>query len=233
MYWGTHSLIETCKSYNKIKRFIHVSTDEVYGESEYSETKKTENSILEPTNPYAATKAAAEHIVKSYYRSFDFPVIITRGNNVYGKYQYPEKIIPKFIHQCLNNRNCTLHGNGKNLRTYIHVTDVVRAFETILSKGKIGEIYNIGSDNEYTNIQIAEKIIYHSIPSIGNELYDLDYKNFIEYIKDRDFNDKRYHIDSSNLKSLGWEEKVNFDEGLQTTIDWYKTDGFKNNYWDI
>ena len=219
---GTHSLIETCKIYGNIKKFVHVSTDEVYGES-VDDNRKNENSLLQPTNPYAATKAAAEHIVQSYYRSFNFPIIITRGNNVYGRFQYPEKIIPKFITLINNGKKCTIHGDGCNKRTYIHISDVVNAFELIIFKGIIGEIYNIGSENEFSNLHIAKKIINYIKPNV-------DYNNFIEYVKDRDFNDKRYHIDSIKLKELGWIEKKEFSIGLKETIQWYLNIGLKNHY---
>jgi len=224
---GTHSLLETCYIYGNIRKFIHVSTDEVYGESNVDEDKKTTRSILEPTNPYSATKAAAEHIAGSYYKSFGFPVIITRGNNVYGKFQYPEKIIPKFVLQCFKNKPVTIQGNGLNLRSYIYVDDVVRAFETILKFGKTGEIYNIGSDNEYSNLEIAQKIIKIV------KGHHLDYTEKIKYIEDRNFNDKRYYISSSNLEDLSWKPEKPFDEGLKDTINWYIDTGFPKKYWDI
>jgi dTDP-glucose 4,6-dehydratase/UDP-glucose 4,6-dehydratase len=160
---GTHNLLEVVRKYGKLKKFIHVSTDEVYGESmiDNSENKKTEESILCPTNPYAATKAGAELIAQSYYHSFNIPIIITRGNNVYGPNQYPEKIIPRFIKLLKEGKKVTIQGDGFNVRAFIHVLDVVRAFDIILEKGNIGEIYNIGSDDneEYTVRYVAEMLI--------------------------------------------------------------------------
>jgi dTDP-glucose 4,6-dehydratase len=160
---GTHTLLEACRKYGKIQKFIHISTDEVYGESMLSENeeKKNEDSVLCPTNPYAATKAAAELIAKSYYHSFKMPIIITRGNNVYGPNQYPEKLIPKFIQQLLKGDKVTIQGDGSNVRAFLHVNDVCSALKLILEKGKIGEIYNIGSDDhhEYTVTQIAHMLI--------------------------------------------------------------------------
>lgn len=211
---GTHSLVETCKIYGNIKRFIHVSTDEVYGQSTKNEEKKNVYSILQPTNPYSATKAAAEHIVRSYFHSFDFPVIITRGNNVYGKHQFPEKIIPKFVYQCLKSQDLTIHGTGENLRTYIHVSDVINAFEIILQKGVLGETYNIGSTNEFTNYQIAEKVL-----ALMKEKYGTP--SGITRVADRPFNDYRYHIDCVLLEELGWREQKDFEEGLNETVNWY------------
>ena len=209
---GTHTLLEAVRKYEKIQKFIHVSTDEVYGESmiENSENKKTEESILCPTNPYAATKAGAELIAQSYYYSFKIPIIITRGNNVYGPNQYPEKLIPKFIKLLKEDKKVTIQGNGDNLRAFLHVNDVCEAFKLIFEKGKIGEIYNIGSDedSEYTVIEVA-KLLIEKIKNSTN------YDNYIEYIEDRPFNDKRYYISNQKVKDLGWVIKVDFLEGIK------------------
>ena len=216
---GTHNLLEATRKYGKVKKFIHVSTDEVYGESmiEHNETKKTEESILCPTNPYAATKASAELIAQSYYYSFNMPIIITRGNNVYGPNQYPEKIIPKFIKLLSENKKVTIQGDGSNVRAFIHVFDVVKAFDIILEKGLIGEIYNIGSDEneEYTVKYIAEMLI-NKIKKTEN------YNEHIEYITDRPFNDKRYYISNEKIKNLGWDITENFDEGINNLIKMYE-----------
>ena len=209
---GTHTLLEAVRKYEKIEKFIHVSRDEVYGESmiENNENKKTEESILCPTNPYAATKAGAELIAQSYYYSFKIPIIITRGNNVYGLNQYPEKLIPKFIKLLNEDQKVTIQGTGENVRAFLHVDDVCEAFELIFEKGKIGEIYNIGSDedSEYTVLDIAKKLI-EKIKQSTN------YDNFIEYIADRPFNDKRYYISNQKVKDLGWKIKVDFFEGIK------------------
>jgi dTDP-glucose 4,6-dehydratase len=218
---GTHTLLEACRNYyennnDKLYKFIHVSTDEVYGETD--DNKMDETSILTPTNPYAATKAAAEMIALSYYKSFNLPIIITRGNNVYGLNQYPEKLIPKFIHLLFNEKPLTIQGDGTHIRGFLHVDDTSSAFQIIMERGQIGEIYNIGCDqnDEYSVSQIAEKIIY-KIKSIKKD--DVSYQNWITYIEDRPFNDKRYFISNSKLKSLGWKPKVNFDFGLNMLID--------------
>ena len=212
---GTHTLLHCIKEYNKIKRFIHVSTDEVYGESllDDNETKKTESSILCPTNPYAASKAGAELIAQSYYKSFNLPIIITRGNNVYGPNQYPEKVIPLFIKLLKEDKKLTIQGNGSNVRGFLHVTDVCNAFELILEKGVIGEIYNIGSDEqyEYSILELA-KILIKLIKNTNN------YTDFITYIEDRPFNDKRYYISNEKVKKLGWQINVNFMDGLKKLI---------------
>jgi len=211
---GTHSLLEAIRSYNKIIKFIHISTDEVFGEVDINHEGCKENSLLAPTNPYAATKCGAEFIVKSYYHSFKIPSIIVRINNVYGERQYPEKLIPKFIKLLKENKKCTIQGTGETRRNFIHVNDVASALTIIFEKGDINNIYNIGTKNEFSVMEITDKILKIMKP-------DEKIENWIEYIEDRNFNDYRYSIDSSLLKSLGWSEKINFDEGLKKTIKWY------------
>ena len=211
---GTHTLLEACRKYNKLRKFIHVSTDEVYGESLITDNvKKTETTMLCPTNPYAATKAGAEMLVISYYHSFKMPIIITRGNNVYGENQYPEKLIPKFIKQLKENKKVTIQGDGSNLRSFLHVLDVAYAFEYILDKGVIGEIYNIGADEhvEYSVMEVAHKLI-RLIKSTDN------YNEWITYIDDRPFNDIRYFINNDKLKNLGWVQLIDFDKGLADLV---------------
>ena len=219
---GTHYLLEAVRKYGKIQRFIHVSTDEVYGEVNMNETS-SEKSLLNPTNPYAASKAAAEFIVKSYHKSYNIPIIITRGNNVYGPGQYPEKLIPKFILQTLNDKKMTIHGNGKTLRNFIYVEDVAKAFEAILFRGSISEIYNIGTDNEHSVIDIATKI--HSKISKDKEFNDC-----IINVEDRLFNDFRYCVDSSRLHDLDWSPVISFENGLDKTIEWYKNLDMENYF---
>ena len=212
---GTHTLLEACRKYGKIQKFIHISTDEVYGESMLSENeeKKNEDSVLCPTNPYAATKAAAELIAKSYYHSFKMPIIITRGNNVYGPNQYPEKLIPRFIQQLLKGEQVTIQGDGSNVRAFLHVNDVCSALKLILEKGKIGEIYNIGSDDhhEYTVTQIAHILIEKITKTT-------DYDKWISHIEDRPFNDKRYYISNQKVKDLGWTILTDFENGIDEVI---------------
>jgi len=202
---GTHILLESCRKYGKIQKFIHVSTDEVYGESMNSvdEKHKTEHSVLCPTNPYAATKAGAELIAQSYNHSYKMPIIITRGNNVYGENQYPEKLIPKFIKLLKENKKVTIQGDGSTIRAFLHAYDTATAFETILEKGKIGEIYNIGCDEgmEYSVMDIA-KLLIKNIQKTEK------YEDWIEYIEDRPFNDQRYYISNQKLKELGWDIQI-------------------------
>jgi len=199
--YGTHVLLESAKNHKGTRRFIHVSTDEVYGEGETFETE--------------AMKEEAEFLVKSYHRSFKLPCVITRGNNVYGPHQFPEKIIPKFTNQLLRGRKVTLHGDGSNTRNFLYVEDVARAFEIILHKASPGMILNIGGRNEISNLDVAKKLI----GILGREE---DADELIEFVPDRRFNDLRYTINSQKLHELGWTEEMPWDEGLATTVEWYK-----------
>ena len=212
---GTHTLLESCRKYGKIERFIHVSTDEVYGESMNSvdEQCKTEHSILCPTNPYAATKAGAELIAQSYNHSYKMPIIITRGNNVYGPNQYPEKLIPRFIKLLKEDKKVTIQGDGSSVRAFLHAYDTATAFECILENGHIGEIYNIGCDEgmEYSVLDVA-KILIKMIKNTDK------YDEFIEYIEDRPFNDQRYYISNQKLKNLGWRIRKDFSCELEKLI---------------
>lgn len=213
---GTHTLLECCRKYGKIQKFIHVSTDEVYGESmlDVHEKHKTEHTILCPTNPYAATKAAAELIAQSYNHSYKMPIIITRGNNVYGPHQYPEKIIPLFIQQLKTGQKITIQGDGTAVRAFLHALDTARAFECILEKGALGEIYNIGCDEnmEYSVLDVAKILI----ELIHNTTH---YEKWIEFIEDRPYNDKRYYISNEKLKELGWIIQTQFKDGLKELIN--------------
>ena len=212
---GTHQLIECCRLYGNIKRFVHISTDEVYGELSINCENSIENSILNPTNPYAATKAGAEFIVRSYYYSYKLPVVIIRCNNVYGPNQYPEKIIPKFITLLKDNKKLPIHGCGLTRRNFIYIDDVVNAINIIIAKGQENNIYNIGSADEYNVIEIATILLKMVKGDEENVV------NWIEYTKDRNFNDFRYAIDASKLNNIGWEKKVSFYDGIKKTIEWY------------
>jgi dTDP-glucose 4,6-dehydratase len=212
---GTHTLLECGRKWGQLVKFVHVSTDEVYGESmnHVDEKHKTEHSILCPTNPYAATKAGAELIAQSYHHSYKMPIIITRGNNVYGPNQYPEKLIPLFIKLLKENRKVTIQGNGSSVRAFLHAYDTARAFECILERGEIGEIYNIGCDEgmEYSVMEIAHILI----EMIHNKK---DYESWIEYIEDRPYNDMRYYISNQKVKDLGWDIQVDLMSGLRKMV---------------
>lgn len=202
--YGTHCLLEAARVYGKLDLFLHFSTDEVYGES-IEDDKFHEMSLLCPTNPYSATKAGAEMLVNSYIFSFKLPCIITRGNNVYGPNQYHEKLIPRFMKLLDDGEKLTIHGKGDSQRSFIHVDDVSSAVNTVIHKGKLGEIYNIGSDdeNEMSVMEVAELICTH----YKNGLYKDNWRDKIEFVTNRPFNDKRYFITNLKLKSLGWECK--------------------------
>lgn len=211
--YGTHVLLEACKVTKRIRRFIHVSTDEVYGESDVdTDIGNPEASQLLPTNPYSATKAGAEMLVMAYHRSYGLPTITTRGNNVYGPNQFPEKLIPKFILLAMKGEQLPIHGDGSNVRSYLYCEDVAEAFEVVLHEGVIGHVYNIGTKRERSVLDVAEDIC---------KLFGLDAKQAINFVHDRPFNDKRYFLDDQKLKRLGWEERTHWEEGLRMTMDWY------------
>ena len=206
--YGTHVLLEAARL-NSVKRFIHVSTDEVYGDIENGSFK--EGSILSPNNPYSASKAGAEMIARSYSKTYKMPIIIVRSNNVFGPYQFPEKIIPRFVTRLLENKKVPLHGDGSNIRTYIYVDDFSNALDIVFRKGKAGDIYNIGTSDEISNIQLTKMIL----KKMGKD------EKHIEFVDDRPFNDKRYSIETKKIKALGWKQKHPFEKSLDKTIKWY------------
>lgn len=209
---GTHVLLQASKEYGKIKKFLHFSTDEVYGEVDLEHPGCHEKSLLNPTNPYAATKAAAEFLVRSYYHSFNLPVVIVRCNNVYGPNQYPEKLIPKFIKLLSEGKQLTIHGNGSTRRNFIWAEDVAIATELIFNNGVLNEVYNIGTKQEYSVMEVATLLIERMTK-------DKTINNHIIFVEDRPFNDFRYSVDTTLLKSLGWEEKyINFIENIESLI---------------
>ncbi|KAK7853039.1 trifunctional UDP-glucose 4,6-dehydratase/UDP-4-keto-6-deoxy-D-glucose 3,5-epimerase/UDP-4-keto-L-rhamnose-reductase RHM1-like [Quercus suber] len=211
--YGTHVLLEACKVTGQIKRFIHVSTDEVYGETdEDAVVGNHEASQLLPTNPYSATKAGAEMLVMAYGRSYGLPVITTRGNNVYGPNQFPEKMIPKFILLAMKGQPLPIHGDGSNVRSYLYCEDVAEAFEVILHRGEVGHVYNIGTLKERRVIDVAKEIC---------QLFSLNPDTYIKLVENRPFNDQRYFLDDQKLKSLGWFEHTSWEEGLKKTMEWY------------
>ena len=211
---GTHTLMEACRQ-NSVRKIIHVSTDEVYGEN--VDKPFVEDDRLNPTNPYAASKAAAEMIVKSYFTSFNLPVVVVRANNIYGVRQFPEKIIPKFILRCIEGHPLELHGDGSNLRHYLSASDFAKALEVLTMYGKNGEAYNIASDLELSNTKVAELVSSH-FP---------DKEIRFEYVSDRPFNDSRYAVDDNKLRNLGWSPDRSLVEDIPTIIDWYKA----NSHW--
>jgi UDP-glucose 4,6-dehydratase len=206
---GTHALLEACRL-NKVSRIIHVSTDEVYGEIHDGE--HSEADILNPTNPYSASKAGADMIVNSYIHSFKLPVILVRANNIFGIRQYPEKIIPRFCILGLLSQKFTIHGGGLNRRRYLAVKDFADVVVLLLQRGVLGEIYNIGSDCEYTNLEIRDMI--------ADELGICAESN-TTFVEDRPFNDFRYALNCDKLKAFGWMPKRQLKDQIGELLGWY------------
>ena len=219
---GTHNLISICRSLleegalPKEFRFIQISTDEVYGSLNSSDESFTEISNLDPSNPYSATKAAADVLCLSYWKTYGFPVIITRCSNNYGPYQYPEKLIPLTISRINDSQKIPIYGDGSQIRDWIHVSDHCYGVLSVLQNGRIGEIYNFGGNSEVRNIDCVEKIIKEIKPKDN-------ISDYISFVKDRPGHDKRYAINSTkSLNELEWKPKINFDDGLRKTITWYQ-----------
>jgi dTDP-glucose 4,6-dehydratase len=206
---GTHVLLECAKKCGT-GTFIHISTDEVYG------SRKTgsfsEKDFLHPSSPYAASKAGSDLLALSYFITYDLPVIVTRCTNNFGPYQFPEKLIPFFITNLLNNRKVPVYGTGENVRDWIYVRDHCRAIDLLLTKGNAGEIYNIGGGNEKTNLEITERIL----DKLGKS------PSMIEYVQDRLGHDFRYSLDCSKIHAMGWKPAFSFDKALDETITWYR-----------
>lgn len=207
---GTLNLLQCAKQSN-VQRYIQISTDEVYG-SLGKTGYFTEDTPLSPNSPYSASKAGADLLVRSYYETYGMPVIITRCSNNYGPYQYPEKLIPLFIAQLLKGEKVPVYGDGLNVRDWLYVYDHCSAIDTVLHNGKVGEVYNIGGNNEKSNLEITRLILKALDKS----------EDYIQYVKDRLGHDKRYAICSDKIQTeLGWHPSVTFEEGLNHTIDWY------------
>jgi dTDP-glucose 4,6-dehydratase len=221
---GVFNLLEAIRMYNKKLKLINVSTDEVYGDINKLSSK--ENNAYNPSSPYSASKASGDLLIKSYIRTYNLPAVITNCCNNYGPNQYPEKLIPTIIYKIIRNETIPIYGNGKNVREWMHVNDHCEALIKIAIKGKIGESYNIGSGVKIQNIELMNKII-----SIFKKI-NTNQKNKINFhfVKDRPGHDFRYSLNSSKLKTeLKWKCKINFNEGLKDTINWY-IDKFNKNF---
>ncbi|MGD6793060.1 dTDP-glucose 4,6-dehydratase [Metabacillus indicus] len=209
---GTFHLLQAVLT-GKASKMIQISTDEVYGSLSRSEPPFTEQSALLPNNPYSASKASADLLVRSYYQTHSLPVIITRCSNNYGPMQHLEKFIPKVITHALNDKKIPLYGDGMNIRDWVFVEDHCRAIHMVLEQGEAGEVYNIGGNTEKTNREVIEEILKQT----GKDI------NLIEYVEDRKGHDRRYAIDSSKIeKDLGWSPSISFHEGIKRTIEWYR-----------
>ena len=206
---GVRVLLDAARK-NKVKRVIQVSTDETYGSIQRGSFKET--TLLHPNSPYAASKAAGDHLALAYHTTFKLPVIVTRSSNNFGPYQFPEKVIPLFITNLLENKKVPLYGDGLNVRDWLYVLDNCRAIDVILHKGKPGEIYNIGGEYEIPNIKLTRIIL-----KLLNKTY-----NMIKYVPDRLGHDRRYSLDSKKMKKLGWKPASDFNAAIRETIKWYE-----------
>lgn len=206
---GTYILLDSARK-NNIKKFIQISTDEVYGSIEEGKFKETDTLMCR--NPYSASKAGGDRLAYSFFVTYKLPIIITRSSNNFGPYQHPEKLIPLFITNLLENKKVPLYGDGLNIRDWLYVIDNCKAIDFILHNGKNGEIYNIGGENEKTNMEITKFIL--------NELNKDE--TYIQYVKDRLGHDRRYSLDCTKLNNLGWSPKFKFKEALKKTINWFK-----------
>jgi len=213
-FFGTHILLEAAKKY-KIKKFIQIGTDEEYGSIKKGYFK--ENNPLNPSSPYSASKAAASLLSLSYFKTFKLPVIVTRSSNNFGPHQYPEKIIPLFITNLLEEKRVPLYGRGLQRRDWLYVIDNCRAVDIVLQKGMVGEIYNVAGGNELSNRELTKIILRN----LGKD------DKWIEYVKDRPGHDFRYAINCQKIKKLGWRPIYRFEEAIKETINWYK----ENEWW--
>ncbi len=206
---GTHVLLEAVREH-KIARFLQVSTDEVYGDVSSGESK--EGDPLRPRSPYSASKAGGDLQVLAYYTTFQTPVIITRGSNTYGPYQYPEKLIPLFITNLIDDQTVPVYGDGEQIRDWLHVEDHARGIMHVLESGELGHIYNVGGGNPRTNLQITQLLMKGCGRSMDTH---------VRHVADREGHDRRYAIDTAKARALGWTPQVSFEAGLQSTINWY------------
>lgn len=208
---GTQTLLEAAKEF-QVDKFIQISTDEVYG-SLGREGRFSEETPLAPNSPYSASKASADLLVRAFYRTYQIPINITRCSNNYGPYQFPEKFIPLFITNALEERELPLYGDGLHIRDWIHVIDHCRAIDLVLHLGEDGEVYNIGANQEMTNLEVTKSIL----KTLNKP------QSLIKFVKDRPGHDRRYAIDSTKIRDLGWQPRFSFEEGIKKTVRWYLT----------
>ena len=205
---GTYTLLEAVKKYG-IKKYIQISTDEVFGSTN---EEFSEDSPFEPNSPYSASKAGGDHLVRAYWKTYGLPVIVTHSCNFYGPYQYPEKLIPLFITNLIEGKKIPVYGDGQNIREWIYVPDYCQALDVIHQKGEPGDVYNIGTGERFTNLEVTQMILEQM--GVGQEM--------VEYVKDRPGHDRRYAINAEKLRELGWQPDWNFEQALKETIEWYQ-----------
>jgi dTDP-glucose 4,6-dehydratase len=212
---GTFVLLEAARRATGLTRFVQISTDEVYGS--VATGASTETDELRPRNPYSASKAGADRLAYSYWATYDLPVIITRASNNYGPYQFPEKVIPLFVTNAIDDIPVPLYGDGRNVRDWLHVLDHCRAIDLLIARGSNGEVYNIGGGNDVMNVELTHRIL----ETLGKP------RSLIKPVADRLGHDRRYCLDTAKLRSQGWSPRVPFDQGLRETVDWYRA----NEWW--
>jgi dTDP-glucose 4,6-dehydratase len=212
---GTFVLLEAARRATSLKRFVQISTDEVYGSVATGASAETDE--LKPRNPYSASKAGADRLAYSYWATYEVPVIITRASNNYGPYQFPEKVIPLFVTNAIDDIPVPLYGDGRNVRDWLHVEDHCRAIDLLLERGTDGDVYNIGGGNDVMNVDLTHRILEALDKPIS----------LIKPVADRPGHDRRYCLDTTKLRGLGWIPRVPFDEGLRDTVDWYR----RNEWW--
>jgi dTDP-glucose 4,6-dehydratase len=213
--FGTFVLLEAARESKRIRRFIQISTDEVYGNVPEGASRETDE--LKPRNPYSASKAGADRLAYSYYATYEVPVIITRASNNYGPYQFPEKVIPLFVTNLIDNLPVPLYGDGLQVRDWLHVLDHCRAVDFLIEGGQNGEVYNVGGGNDVRNVDLTKRIL--ELTGRGESL--------IRHVPDRQGHDRRYSLDTSKLRQLGWAPREPFDSGLAATVGWYR----QNDWW--
>jgi len=213
---GTHVLLEAVRAHG-VKRFLQVSTDEVYGHVHTGSSTETDQ--IAPRSPYAASKAGGDLQVLAYWTTYETPVLITRGSNTYGPYQYPEKLIPLFVTNLIDDQQVPVYGDGMQIRDWLHADDHARGIMHVLDHGALGEVYNIGGGNGRTNMEITKTLL---------ELTSRSYATHVKHVQDRPGHDRRYSLDASKAHALGWKPRVDFKEGLAATVAWYRAN---EAYW--
>jgi len=213
--YGTFVLLEAARQAPRLRRFIQISTDEVYGSVPEGSSRETDE--LKPRNPYSASKAGADRLAYSYWATYGVPVVITRASNNYGPYQFPEKVIPLFLTNAIDDLPVPLYGDGLNERDWLHVIDHCRAVDLLIDTGTSGEVYNVGGGNQVRNIDLTRQIL----ATLGKP------ESLIRPVADRPGHDRRYSLDTTKLRSLGWAPQQVFEEGLRETADWYR----RNEWW--